>query len=372
MKIENLKENMVVKNYKELCSLLEVEPTTSNSKKAQFKELEQYIKYEKQGQKFIIIEIYDEVKEKVDMRSVINENDKRHDGNNNIYGEDIKQLLLLMMASTMDNEIILPISILLNKLSMTNYNYSLGRRNQDKLSEVLKIDEKYVNEFYDTTHSNLKRTLENNLNLLDRKSLLRWQTVRMICKKIAEVQYNEFDEIEIDVDTNQVQYNIKEEYSVATKEQDLIILEAENEVLEEMKLEDINDVFRHSATEIFYKKVNRIISKKANIKYYFNGYKLIFNRNKIIKELEKYGDDLNDVRKQLNNKIKEKLFDNAIKRQEKVEKEYEKIIGIPQLKDVQKMRIKEDYLNIIQLIIDNVISLRANDIRNKLKKRGQQ
>jgi hypothetical protein len=370
MKIENLKENMVVKNYKELCLLLEVEPTTSNSKKAQFKELEQYIKYEKQGQKFIIVEIYDEVKEKVDMRSVINENDKRHDGNNNIYGEDIKQLLLLMMASsTVENEIILPISILLNKLSMTNYNYSLGRRNQDKLSEVLKIDEKYVNEFYDTTHSNLKRTLENNLNLLDRKSLLRWQTVRMICKKIAEVQYNEFDEIEIDVDTNQVQYNIKEEYSVATKEQDLIILEAENEVLEEMKLEDINDVFRHSATEIFYKKVNRIISKKANIKYYFNGYKLIFNRNKIIKELEKYGEDLNDVRKQLNNKIKEKLFDNAIKRQDKVEKEYEKVIGVPLLKDVQKMRIKEDYLNIIQLIIDNVISLRANDIRNKLKKK---
>jgi hypothetical protein len=292
MNISNLKENMIVKNYKELCQLLEIEPTTSNSKKAQFKELEQYIKYEKQGQKFIIIEIYNEVKEKVDMRTIVKENDKRHDGNNNIYGEDIKQLLLLMMASSMDNEIILPISILLNKLSMTNRNYSLGRRNQDKLSEVLQIDEKYVNEFYDTTHSNLKRTLENNLNLLDRKSLLRWRTVRMICKKVAEIKYNEFDEIEIDVDTDKVQYNIKEEYSVATKEQDLIILEAENEVLEELGLEDINDVFRHSATETFYKKVNRIISKKANIKYYFNGYKLIFNRNKIIKELEKYGEDL--------------------------------------------------------------------------------
>ena len=369
MNINNLTENMIIKNYKELCSLLEIEPTTSNSKKAQFKELEMYIDYEKQGQKFVIKEIYDKIKEKVDMRTIVKENDKRHDGNNNIYGEDIKQLLLLMMASSMDNEIILPISILLNKLSMTNYNYSLGRRNQDKLSEVLKIDEKYVHEFYDTTHSNLKRTLENNLNLLDRKSLLRWQTVRMICKKIAVVQYNEFDEIEIDVDTNKVQYNIREEYSVATKEQDLIILEAENEVLEEMKLEDINDVFRHSATEQFYKKVNKIISKKANIKYYFNGYKLIFNRNKIIKELEKYGEDLNDIRKQLNNKVKEKLFDNAIKRQDKVEKECEKVIGMPLLKDIQKIRIKEDYLNIIQLIIDNVIDLKAKDIRNKLKEK---
>jgi hypothetical protein len=370
MNIDNLKEGMIIKNYKELCKVLEIEPTTSNSKKAQFKELERYINYEKQGQKIIVKEIYQDVKEKVDMRNIVKEDDKRHDGNNNIYGEDIKQLLLLMMASSMDNEIILPISILLNKLSMTNYNYSLGRRNQDKLSEVLEIDEKYVHEFYDTTHSNLKRTLENNLNLLDRKSLLRWQTVRMICKKVAVVQYNEFDEIEIDVDTNKVQYNIKEEYSVATKEQDLIILEAENEILEEMKLEDINDVFRHSATEVFYNKVNKIISKKANIKYYFNGYKLIFNRNKVIKELEKYGEDLNNIRKQLNNKVKEKLFDNAIKRQDKVEKECESVaIGIPLLKDVQKIRIKEDYLNIIQLIINNVIDLKAKDIRNKLKQK---
>ena len=374
MNIKNITEGLIIKNYKELCSLLEIEPTTSNSKKAQFKELERYINCEKQGQKFIVKEIYNDIKEKVDMRSIINENDKRHDGNNNIYGDDIKQLLLLMMETSMENEIILPISILLNKISMTNCNYSLGRRNQDKLSEVLKIDEKYVNEFYDTTHSNLKRTLENNLNLLDRKSLLRWQTVRMICKKVAIVQYNEFDEIEIDMYTNQIQCSIKEEYSVATKEEDLVILEAENEVLEEMKLEDINDVFRHSATEIFYRKVNNIVSKKANIKYYFNGYKLIFNRNKIIKELGKYGEDFNSVRKQLNNKVKEKLLDNAIKRQEKVEKECESVaIGVPLLKDIQKLRIKEDYLDFIQLIIDNVISTRANDIRNKLKlKRGQE
>lgn len=372
MDLDKLTEGLIIKNYKELCKLINLEVSAGNTKKAQLKDLERYCDYEKQGNKFVIKEIYKDIKEKIDMRTIVKENDKRHDGNNNIYGEDIKKLLLLMMETSMENEIILPISILLNKLSMTNYNYSLGRRNQDRLSEVLKIDEKYVNEFYDTTHSNLKRTLENNLNLLDRKSLLRWQTVRMICKKVAVVQYNEFDEIEIDVDTNQVQYNIREEYSVATKEQDLVILEAENEILEEMGLEDINDVFRHSSTEIFYRKVNKIISKKANIKYYFNGYKLIFNRNKIIKELEKYGTDFNSVRKQLNNKVKEKLFDNAIKRQEKVEKEFENVIGVPLLKDIQKIRIKEHYLDYIQLIIDNVISLRANDIRNKLKNKVEQ
>ena len=172
MKIENLSEGQVIKNYKELCALLGIEPCAGNSKKSQLKELERYINYHKEGNKFIVDEVYSEIKEKVDMRSIIKEDDKRHEGNSSVYGDDIKRLLLYLMAtSSEDDEIILPISILLNKLSMTNVNYSLGRRNQEKLSEILKIDEIYINEFYDTTHQNLRRTLESNLNHLDGKQL---------------------------------------------------------------------------------------------------------------------------------------------------------------------------------------------------------
>ena len=90
MDISSLEVGQIIKNYKVLCEILEITPSAGNTKKAQFKELERYINYEKQGQKFIVKEIYNEIKEKVDMRSVIKEDDKRHDGNNNIYGEDIK------------------------------------------------------------------------------------------------------------------------------------------------------------------------------------------------------------------------------------------------------------------------------------------
>lgn len=361
MNVGNLQVGQVVKNYKELCRLLEIKVEAGNSKKAQLKELDRFIKYHKEGNKFVIDEIYSIVKDKVDLRN---------EGNSSIYGDNIKRLLLLLMATSVENdEIILPISILLNKLSMVNVNYSLGRRNQDKLSEVLNIDEKYISEFYDTTHQNLKRTLETNLNQLDRKAILRWETVRMICKKVAVVKYNELDEIEIDMDTNKVQYNIKEEYSVATKEQDLLILEAENEILKELKLEDINDVFRYGKADIFYKKVYSILRKKANIKYYFNGYKLIYNRDIVIDELEKYGEYMCDVRHELNNIVKEKIFDNSIKRQEKIIKEFENTIGeLPSdIKDYKLIRLSEEYLYIMQMLIDNVINLTAKDIRYKLK-----
>lgn len=119
----------------------------------------------------------------------------------------------------------------------------------------------------------------------------------------------------------------------------------------------------------FIKKVYAILRKKANIKYYFNGYKLIYNRDIVIEELEKYGEDMCDVRHELNNILKEKIFDNAIKRQEKVIGELKDIVGElpPSTKDYKRMRLSEEYLNIMQILIDNVIDLAAKDIRNKLK-----
>ena len=60
MKFENLHEGQVFKNYKELCATLEIEPTDGSSKRAQFKDLDTYCLYHKEGHKIIIDEIFDE------------------------------------------------------------------------------------------------------------------------------------------------------------------------------------------------------------------------------------------------------------------------------------------------------------------------
>lgn len=64
MNIENLKVGMNVKNYKTLCDLLEVDVKGGNSKKAQLEDFKRYFLYEKEGVKFKITEIFEEVKEK--------------------------------------------------------------------------------------------------------------------------------------------------------------------------------------------------------------------------------------------------------------------------------------------------------------------
>jgi hypothetical protein len=58
--INNLGIGQVIKNYKELCKILNWEITGGNSKKLQLKDLKRYCKYHKEGNKYIIDEIFEE------------------------------------------------------------------------------------------------------------------------------------------------------------------------------------------------------------------------------------------------------------------------------------------------------------------------
>lgn len=60
--------NQIFKNYKELCAFFNEKPTTGCSKQAQFKEWERYFSYRKEGNKFIVTEVFDTPKDKTDNR----------------------------------------------------------------------------------------------------------------------------------------------------------------------------------------------------------------------------------------------------------------------------------------------------------------
>lgn len=69
MNLENLQEQQEIKNYKELCKLLDWNVSSGNTKKAQFKELDRYCLYHKNGNKFIIDKIFEEPRDKQDLRN---------------------------------------------------------------------------------------------------------------------------------------------------------------------------------------------------------------------------------------------------------------------------------------------------------------
>ena len=64
LNLDNLYVGMRVKNYKELCGLLGIEPEEGNSKKSQLKELGRYFHWERDGHAYLITEIYEKKKPK--------------------------------------------------------------------------------------------------------------------------------------------------------------------------------------------------------------------------------------------------------------------------------------------------------------------
>lgn len=93
---------MKVKNYKELCKLLGIEPKTSNSKKKQLREINELIKYRKSGNSFIIEKIYNK---KVVKAQSVKPRDKRYKNPKNIYTRYINQILLQILNDSPEKKL---------------------------------------------------------------------------------------------------------------------------------------------------------------------------------------------------------------------------------------------------------------------------
>lgn len=85
-----LHPGMEIKNYKELCSLLDEKQKTGEAKQIQLGNWQRYFSYSKQGHKFIIEEIFDTPKEKIDGRT---------QGNHSLFTKDIADNILHAICS---------------------------------------------------------------------------------------------------------------------------------------------------------------------------------------------------------------------------------------------------------------------------------
>ena len=82
MRVENLHEGQIIKNYKELCDILEIKPRNGKGRILNHKEFDRHFSYDKDGHKYIITSIYKVPKDRIDKRS-------RRFGGNNLKYKDI-------------------------------------------------------------------------------------------------------------------------------------------------------------------------------------------------------------------------------------------------------------------------------------------
>lgn len=169
MKVENLKIGQVLTNYNELCEVLDIEPKPSNNtngRKAHHKEFDRYFKYKKDGRKYIITEIYSEELEKVDKRTL---------GNNNNQARCIRYLLLnLLSAYKIEQDEVIGFSkgLLLRKLYMANENYIIAKTSRKQYAQALEVNEIAINECFDYIENNSISAIRKAIATLRSQSIL--------------------------------------------------------------------------------------------------------------------------------------------------------------------------------------------------------
>ncbi len=151
---------MEIKNYKGLCSLLEEKQKTGEAKQIQLGNWQRYFSYSKQGHKFIIEEIFDIPKEKVDGRS---------QGNHSLFTKDIADNMLRAIYSGAAERMNAG-SKWLKIVGLANDNYG-ARKDIPQLSSCDTLKPTLDDFYYYGAGAAVKSYLQSALNYLEKNNL---------------------------------------------------------------------------------------------------------------------------------------------------------------------------------------------------------
>lgn len=372
MNIDKLTEGLLVKNYKELCSLLDIKVSAGDSKKSQLKDLGCYCKYHKEGNKFIIDEIYDEAKEKQDNR-------KNNKGKSADYIDDIElRLLGEFLTKGKENNLTIGKSVLLRDVGLVNSNYSYCKQRQEKLANYLDIDKETIYDYYNSVDSMVVNNLEKALKNLTNEKIIDLDTTTIVCKnRLLDVNYKHetyIDEFDEEIERIIPIANSDIIYEEATLEEHDIILKVEGEVLDKMKARRVTDLFATGKIKEYYNECYKQIREElSDFNFYFKAYKITYNYDRIVNKLNEYGYDdwLKEMELEYNHLIncgvKDKIISNAQNRKVRKDKEYESVIGT-KLDEKHKCRLDDNYIGKYNNINENIIDIDAKNIKKKVSK----
>ena len=335
---ELLEVGQVVKNYKAMCELLNEEICLGNSRNAHIKRWERFFKYSKQGQKFIIEEVYDEEKEIIK---------KKGKPRTTIYS-DVVQLLILDLLAQSNGLLVIGKSRLLNVLGMTNFNYSSGKGSMSQISKLIESDIKVVQDFYNTNDSNFKGILNKALDSLVNKRIIEYTIV----KKGKDVKSNDV--------------------RLLTDKEISTILNIEKSKMEFLGYYDIRDL-RISSDWYTFKESCKVATKAVlDIEFYFDAYKIVVNeefveveRTRVLKSLLLNREERNDIIEKLNTTVREKISVNSINRHLNADDSKTKSLAI---KNIRKSNsYVDDIAKLTNLLIDIKMNVSIYDLINRVE-----
>lgn len=251
MKIDELHEGRVFKNYKDLCNVLDIPIRSGNSKITQMKELERFCLLSRDGNKLVVQEVFD-----------IPLPERKGRGGKNIYGDLLTLLitdrLIEQWKSTGISTVFMTRNDILKGASMINHNFSFCSANINPLSDLLKMNTNVIYDFFNSTSSTFSYSVEASLDALRKSSLLMYDKITMVRNSNGK--------------------HVKANY--LEKE---FILKCEKDTLEEMGYRDIPQVRVSRNWEKFKRKVSKKLKEDSNfrIDYYYTSYEITLNTHYI-------------------------------------------------------------------------------------------
>lgn len=306
--INKLESGMVVKNYKEMCETLREDICEGNSKKAQLKEWSRYFAWEKKGQKFIILDIYDEPLPKDDGRQ-----------NKNIYVQYIEVILMKILSKQKNTRE--PFYITTNQLwkllGMINNNYkNISLDDLNNMITDYEVTSFDMKKFYQRCNQRLREILFSSLNKLEDRALIKYEIETVI--------------VFSDEDRKTV-------YKPANDIQKKKILKAERKALLDMGLESKQHAYVKFKETEFFERVNAYLHEWYGWEYTFNRIKINYNKSDVLETVyrdeAKLRSDFEEMKSQrlgLNDRVVEALYKNAQimaeNRHKKADQEYKEAI----------------------------------------------
>ena len=300
--LKNIKIGQIIKNYKELCKIFNLPLKAGNAKKAQFKELDRYIKYHKHGNKFVIDEIYSIPLSKVDNRG-------KSEGsrNNNIYGKFIDPILTDFFCNRKNKILYYTTNQLAVIAGIINKNYGVAFSNKSDFlnfsAKDITINKSAETDFFGIVKGSLKDSIKSSLKRLQKNGYIKFKETYLL-----SYQY---------------------EARGTTEEENMIIEKIEKSVFEKMKKEEkittknqlqYNDKLR----KIYYNEIaNEVQEQIENVDMIYRGYNIIVNENIVNNNL-----DVNILKNNVNSIFINKTMEKLNKRYKK-EKNKHKFLGKP-------------------------------------------
>ncbi|MGM0964797.1 hypothetical protein [Bacillus sp. NMCN1] len=287
IKIEILKPGVIFKNHKDFCERMGLAfKNSTNSRKAQLKELARYCIFEKQGHSIIIKKCF------------VTPVPKAKLANNSVYNELIEWLVLDILSQEHNNgRIYITKSKLISSLGFVNQNYFKHMHDKKKIALLVGVDSDSVQDFYNTSQSSFKKAIETALKGLTDRSMIS-------CTSVFKVKEN------------------GQESRLATTEEREAILACQKKIMKKLGFTKLSQIVTRGKKvwRDFETQVNKELYLYNNINSYFQVYEIILNRKYMEEEcismlgLQLKKAEQGKYTQEINVKACAKLLHNAKKR----------------------------------------------------------